>query len=235
MVGGARGRRRSWLVWRGWLARRSWLPRRTWLLRRSWRRLAPPRSLAAVVALAAVLVTGTLTAGAAATRTATGPALTTADHPATDPSGCIGYIGDAHLSTSPQSAGDIKVGGGIAGCRSQVSFVYLTVVLYKTGDGTSHLVARTNCSSTQPRVECSWSFNATPNDTYPPPVPAGHYFFNQNSHFPCQYRKGITTTFFGDLTQPTYVIYQGNSYWAPANTYSIGTFVQHNCWTPTDR
>jgi hypothetical protein len=197
---------------------------------RGWRRRwVPSRSLAVAAALAAVLVSGTLTADAAPAR----PALLLTDPPATGPSGCIAYIGDAHVSTSPQSAGDIKIGGGIAGCRSQISFVYVTVALHKTGDGTSHLVARTSCNTTHSSAECSWSFNAIPNDTYPPPVPAGHYFFNQNSHFPCQYRKGITTTFFGDLTQPTYLIYQGNSYWAPTNTYSIGTFVEHNCWTPT--
>jgi hypothetical protein len=147
--------------------------------------------------------------------------------------GCIAYIGDPHISTSPQSRGDIKVGGGIAGCRGQVSFVYVTVALYKTGDGTSHLVQKTSCSSSGPKTTCTWSSYATPNDRYPPAVPSGSYFFNQNSHVACQYRPGINTTFFGDLTQPTYMIYNGNSYWAPTNVFSVATFTQSDCWTPT--
>ena len=117
-------------------------------------------------------------------------------------SGCIAYMGDPHISTSPQSRGDIKVGGGIAGCRGQVSFVYVTVALYKTGDGTSHLVQKTSCSSSGPKTTCTWSSYATPNDRYPPTVPSGSYFFNQNSHVACQYRRGINTTSDLEVVRP---------------------------------
>jgi len=154
-----------------------------------------------------------------------------------------GDVGDPRRGRPPKRRrrpgdGANSSGGGVGLSRVGLPrgtgrVVYVTVALYKAGDGTSHLVQKTSCSSNSPKTTCTWSSYATPNNRYPPTVPSGSYFFNQNSHVACRFRRGISTTFFGDLTQPTYMIYNGNSYWAPTNVFSLAKFTQSDCWTPT--
>jgi hypothetical protein len=59
--------------------------------------------------------------------------------PLTSPNNCQAYIGQPHISNSPQSRGNVKAAGGVVGRRGQNEYIYVSVSLYKTGNGTDHL------------------------------------------------------------------------------------------------